>query len=519
MTALDAWTNAALELAARYERTRRVAELDRAIALFSRVVRAGADVEPDRAGHLDNLSVALLSRYEATADVAALEQALACSRAAAADRFAGHPHHALHLSNLGNTALAWFDVRHDPVVLDEAVDAGTAAVRLGGTDEGWYRETLRAALVRRFEQHIGRAVECATAFIRSDSVVDLAAAVEAGRAAIADVPDDEPRRWVAWSNLSEVLRQRFEVLGAGEDLAESVERARTALGLAECGGAPVPGRIVPPAGCAVNLGAALLTRLLNGGPIDDADEVIGTCLAVAAREQTPERERRLLLAHVVGALQERAGRNPDGAATRADVDAAVAVSRELADRVEPDDRGVALSNLANCLLARAQDDGDADVTAAISVGDEAVRAILRGTQEWARAAATYATALTRRWQSTRVDQDAAAALALRLGVVRSTTTAAAVRVTAARDAAELAHRWGRPRIALRAARAAVALLPLLAWPGLTWRSRAGRLVEWQDVGGRRRSAVRRPAGRGRRARRARPRSPLGTGARRAPRAR
>jgi len=116
MTALDIWTNAALKLAARYERTRRVAELDRAIALFSRVVRAGADVEPDRAGHLDNLGVALLSRYEATADVAALEQALACSRAAAADRFAGHPHHALHLSNLGNTALAWFDERHDPTI-------------------------------------------------------------------------------------------------------------------------------------------------------------------------------------------------------------------------------------------------------------------------------------------------------------------------------------------------------------------------------------------------------------------
>jgi hypothetical protein len=481
MTALHSWTDAALELAARYEQTRRVADLDRAIALFSRVVRAGTDIEPNRAGHRDNLGVALLSRYEATADVAALRQALACSRAATASRFAGHPDHALHLSNLCNTALAWFDETHDAAVLDEAVAAGTAAVRIGGEDEELFRETRRAALVRRFEQHVASAVEHATAFDRNGSAADLNAAVEAGRAALADVPDDEPRGWVAWSTLSDVLRRRFEVLGAEEDLSESVAAGRAALELAEHGGDPVPDRPYPPAGCAVNLGAALLTRLLYGGPVDDADEAIEICRAMAAREQTPERDRRLLLSHVVGALQERAGREPAEPAARADLDDAVAVCRDLVDRAEPRDRGVDLSNLANCLLARARDDGDGDVTEAIECGDEAVRILPTGTQEWARAVATRATALSRRWQATRDDADAAAAVAQRLGIVRSSMTAAAVRIAAARDAATLAHRWGRPRVALEAAKDAVALLPIVAWRGLTWPSRAGQLTNWQNV--------------------------------------
>ena len=482
MTALDTWTDAALELAARYERTHRIQHLDRAITLFSRVVQAGAESDPDRARHLDNLGVALLTRYEATADVAALEQALVYSRAATAAPFAGHPDHALHLSNLGNTALAWFDETHDWAVLDEAVEAGTTAVRLGGDDEELYRETCQAALARRFEQHVARAVEHATAFLRSGSVADLNAAVEIGRVALAEVPDGEPRGWVAWSNLSDVLRQRFEVLGAEEDLSESVELGRTALELAEHGGAAVPDRPYPPAACAVNLGAALLTRLLDGGPVDDAEEVNRICRSVAADNRCTEPDRKLLLSHVVGALQERAGRDPDGPAARADLDDAVTVSHQLVDTARPADRGVALSNLANCLLARARNDDDDDVTAAIQYGVEAVRSLPCGTQDWARAAGTHSTALTRRWQITRVDRDAAAALEQWLAVVRSPAVAVTVRVAAARDAAALAHRWGRPLIALRAARAAVALVPLLAWRGLTWRSRTGRLAQWQHLG-------------------------------------
>lgn len=66
----------------------------------------------------------------------------------------------------------------------------------------------------------------------------------AGRAAITEVPADEPRRWTVWSNLSSILRLRFEL--HGDD--EAIELARTALSLADKGGASVPGNPEPPSG-------------------------------------------------------------------------------------------------------------------------------------------------------------------------------------------------------------------------------------------------------------------------------
>jgi len=60
--------------------------------------------------------------------------------------------------------------------------------------------------------------------------------------------------------------------------------------------------------------------------------------------------------------------------------------------------------------------------------------------------------------------------------------AAAVRIAAARDAAALALVSGHPQVAVEAAGRTVAMLPLVAWWGLGWQSRARRLSEWQGVG-------------------------------------
>jgi hypothetical protein len=480
MTALDETTDRALRFAAAFEQSGEIGLLDRAIALFTEVVLAGADTVPDRARHLDNLGVALLSRFEAVDDREALRRALDYARRATTEGPGRHPDHALHLSNLSNTALAWFDETGDESALDEAVAAGAAAVRLGVGDEHevLFAEVARAARVRRFEHHVTRAVAAGAAFVRTSSPDELTAAVAAGRAAIADAPADEPRRWTAWSNLSNILRLRFELLGDDEDLEEAIDRARTALSLAD-GGAPVPDNPDPPSSGAVNLAAALLARLFAGGPTTDADEVIALCRPFAERDRTPPATRHLLLSHLVGALQERARRAATPEAARADLDDAVALGHAVVAQADPVDRGLHLANLANSLLTR---DDDGDVAAAIGYADDAAALLDPGTQEWARAAATRATAYRMRWLTDHVDADAEAALDQLMAVARSNAVAAVVRIGAARDAADIAVRCGRTQRALVAARAAVALLPVVAWRGLDRRSRAEQLARWPDVG-------------------------------------
>ncbi len=480
MTALDETTDRALALAAAFEQSGEIQLLDAAIELFTEVVAAGDDTVPDRARHLDNLGVALLSRFEAVHDREALRRALATARKATTEGPGRHPDHALHLSNFSNTALAWFDETGEAPMLDQAVAAGAAAARLGVGDEHeeLFGEVARAARVRRFEHHVARAVACGESFTRTSSPADLTAAVAAGRAAVADVPADEPRRWTAWSNLSNILRLRFELLGGDEDLEEAVDLARTALSLAQNGGAPVPGNPDPPSSCAVNLAAALLARLFAGGPTTDADEVIDLCRPTAEGDNTPHTTRHLLLSHVVGALQERGHRAATPETARPDLDDAVALGHALVAQTEAADRGLHLANLANCLLTR---DGDGDLAAAVRCADDALALLTRDTQEWARAAATRATAYRRRWLAGQVAADADAALDQLMAVARSTAVAAGVRLGAARDAADLAVRRGRPPFALDAARAAVALLPLVAWRGLGRRSRTEQLARWPDV--------------------------------------
>ena len=108
-----------------------------------------------------------------------------------------------------------------------------------------YATNLRAARARRFERHTLAARDLATRFERDQTPQTLDVAVSAARAAIADVPDDEPRRWVTWSDLSNVLRLRYELLGHDGDLDESASAARRALALTAPGAAAVPGQHVP----------------------------------------------------------------------------------------------------------------------------------------------------------------------------------------------------------------------------------------------------------------------------------
>lgn len=499
---LDALTDEALALAQEAERTGDIARLSAAIELFTQVVHRGNAALPDRARHLDNLGVALLSRHELTHDRADLRQALERARAATTQAPL-HPDQWLHLSNLCNTALTWFDEVHDRHALDEAVAAGWAAVQgaaslddVDDDDLGLFRGNLRVALVRRFEQNVADSIHLAAEGTADSLSASLDNAVAAGRAAVADVPDDEPRRWVAFSNLSELLRLRYSATGSADDLDEAVRSAQQAKLLAESDAAPVPGQSQPEVSSALNLAAALLTRYLDSGPRADADTVVTLCRAVAATALA-EPDRLLALSTLMGALQGRADpqrwpeESPPGETPWADLDEAVQFGEQLTRLARnPDERGLRLVNLANALLSRAQAHSEDPATQGHHVADldwaarsasEAIGLLAEGSPEWAQAEANLASALERRWIVTHQDTDAARALSGWRAVALSPGVAAPIRVAAARDASGVAARLGRPSAAAELAGVAVELLPLLAWWGLGWAARARQLSRWPNL--------------------------------------
>jgi tetratricopeptide (TPR) repeat protein len=213
-----------------------------------------------------------------------------------------------------------------------------------------------------------------------------------------------PDQGAAASTLGAVLLTRYARLGRPADLDEAIEALHRARELA-------PGR---PADAAT-LANALQIRWQATGSLDDLDDAID--LLDDALTQLPERHsaRSATLSNLGVALDSRAVRT----GSKNDADRAVEMGRR-AMAADPQPLASVVANLAHSLWARAR---DGDRTEAIAM-----------------------------WTAVAEDE----------------TAPARVRVMAARASAEgIAARQG-PAAALPKYRAAVDLLPLLAWRGLSF---------------------------------------------------
>lgn len=486
---LEELTDEGLASAAAFGRSGDPAALDRAVELFRSVAARGSADLPDRARHLDNLGVALLDRYELRGDQSDLQGALQAARMATAADLPAHDQRALHLSNRCNAELAAYYGTGDPDCLQEAVHCGRAAVAAAAEEDEdlpLYEENLAVALTAEFESRLRVAEELARRAQQERSAVLLDKAIGAGRAALAAVPENHPQRWVALSNTSFLLRARFEEIGEYRDLSESIQLAREATAAADL--ATDAELATARTSCAINLSAALLTRFLDMQETAAAEEVVAICRAAAVMAKHP-RARATLLSNLVGALQGYGG-EPDGIlrpGRREALDEAVKLCRVLVRDAAPDDMAAFRANLVNAMVARAWPPGAGvaaarrDVDEAIATAAEARQGLAPETVEWSRAVANEATALSTRWRLVGDREDAAQACERWRRVATSTAAPTAIRITAARDAAALAARAGLKGVTLPMTKAAIQLLPLLAWPGLSWRSRALLLSRWPGL--------------------------------------
>jgi tetratricopeptide (TPR) repeat protein len=480
---LEAWTDRALDLAGEHDQTSEVQALEDAVQLFEAVVAASDGEDPERARYLDNLGVALLTRFELLRRPEDLRRALAQERAARDVQTPAHPDRALHLSNLCNTALVSYGVSGDQGELDEAIAAGTAAVQLASADDPdrpMYQANLVAAQTARFESLAQSSSRLLREVIRTGEASQLDQAVAVGRAAIAAIPSDDPRRASVLSNTSHALRLRYEWAGEEADLDAAVELARAAAALDGVG------EIGLHVNHLVNLGGALLARFHARGEPGDAAEAVEVCRRAVSLTAPDQPDRAVALSNLAGALQARAlDRSDADVQLRQDLDEAVAACRQAAEIApEGTDRAVYLGNLTNALLSRYARRGSAagpDLDEAIAAAGRSLRGLPAGGADWARVTANLAVALAERSRASGTAEDSARAVSQWRALGQTASVPAAVRLAAARDAVDLAAGSGDRRAAADAAAVTVDLLPLVTWRGLQWKSRAGQLARWAGV--------------------------------------
>ncbi|WP_053760566.1 CHAT domain-containing protein [Streptomyces sp. AS58] len=315
-------------------------------AAISATLRALA-IDPSDASGLANLGIMLAARFDRYGEPADIERAVEVLRTAVEATHPDFPNRCGRLSSLGSALRLRHSSTKDVADLDEAVAVLRAAVEAAGTRpvRGMLQNNLAATL------HIRAGYPGAP-----DS---LDAAIEAGAAAVAATPEDNPNHAGTLANLGRMFRDRYERTGAVEDLDAAIfvlERSAAA------GGGDLTRALT-----LHNLSHVLHRRAERTGEPADLDAAIETGRAAVAATPagTPDRAERMSLLSVL--LRDRAG----ATGSDDDLDQAVALARAAVDIAVPDDatRAAHLSNLAAFLELRFQNKGDgADI-------DDAVRAI------------------------------------------------------------------------------------------------------------------------------------------------
>jgi hypothetical protein len=191
---------------ARYERGKKIADLDAAIEAFRLSVDATPMESSDRAVRLSNLGSALLDRFEQKQLSTDLDAAVEARRAAVEVTPHGDDDRSARLAELGNALLARFKrtgVRQD---LDAAVAKQKAAVEATAEshpDRGPFLSNLGTALLAKFEQ--------------SGELRDLESAIESQRAAVEATLASDTERPHRVVSLKAMLQMQID--RAGEELA------------------------------------------------------------------------------------------------------------------------------------------------------------------------------------------------------------------------------------------------------------------------------------------------------------
>jgi tetratricopeptide (TPR) repeat protein len=334
-------------LSRRWDRYDDVADLDAAIT----AARQGLLRTPWGSAHrielLHTLSGRLQDWHYRNGSMAALEEAIDVTRLVVAETPDDDTYHGVGLGHLGTLLSMRFEQTGNAADCDEAVESVRAAVDASRPDDPNRQQFMRdLALVldRRYERDgriadLDEAIELsalaeqvegsrrALAFVRwglllekraerLGTIADLNKSIAVTRLAV-DLPDQLARdSHLVFSNLSNALRRRFELLGASADLIEATDLARRALAVLPADHSSHP----------IHL-ANFVAVLLTGEPGDaQLHEAVAAAQAAVNRPTADTAERALYLNSLATALHARYSRLDNAE----DLDSAIAVATEAA---------------------------------------------------------------------------------------------------------------------------------------------------------------------------------------------
>lgn len=420
-----------------------------------------------------------------------LEQAIdLLSAAAAASDEAGRVE---YLSDLGAMRFSLFT--HSKQARDLDVAIGTFRKALAAAKDDEHRATILSNLGFAFF----------TRFERTAAAQDLDEAIRIGRKGVDICTDDHPRRATIYSNLARALNRRFELKAGGQDLDDVIRARRNAIAALEDHDAE----------SLSDLGRALHWRFEYHGHQQDLDDAIQYLQEAVAAIDANEAHQGYYLTNLAVALHSRFNRTKDGS----DLDDAIRVSsravaatpnsgiqrarylanlsallrvrysrtrkqRDLAEAIQlgrdaltvtkPDDPAWPgyLTNLSGALRQRFKHSGDQnDLEEAIQLSRDAARVIGAHHRDHAEVMSDLAHALANRFERTRNAADldeAVAAWALATG---SPAAPVATRIDVALSWAETIARLIGPAAGVEAYTAAIELLSMMVWRGLSRRDR------------------------------------------------
>ncbi|WP_121395752.1 CHAT domain-containing protein [Micromonospora sp. M71_S20] len=357
---------------ARFTETGSIADLDRAVAAYRRVLDATSPGDPQRATRLQTLARTLAIRASVNGSTQDLDEAVKHFRKAVGiasarrraelrgdlgrvltDRYvrsdrradldeavtlltgaadARTPERTTHLIDLARTLRMRFLAAGDRADLNRSVATGRRAVALD-PDDPMAQAALGNALMLRFG-YVG-------------AIADLDAAIDALRVAVDTGPPDHPSRGSFFSDLGTALQLRYQRTSDPADLDASIAAFRTGIDVWH------PGQPARNEALAF-YGNSLRLRCELTGNLADVDQGIEACrTALAIPDDDPNRHViGMLLGLLLKARYARTGK-------LSDLDEAVAASRvDLGGGPDLGPRLTALGNLLGSRYVRTRDDAD-----------------------------------------------------------------------------------------------------------------------------------------------------------------
>ncbi|PKV89579.1 CHAT domain-containing protein [Streptomyces sp. TLI_146] len=323
-------------------------------------VRGARALPPESAGrarHLANASLTVLSAHAYTGVRDDLDVAVELGETALAAAPAGHAHRDLALRALSGALAHRFKSGGRLEDLDRALALGRELLDVTGAGHAPSLDLSNLSLMYR------------TRFLRSGEPADIARAIEAAEAAAACAADARHRAR-ARQQLALSLVRRSSAEGRPEDLDAAIELGRAAL-------ADTPRDHPDWVTLIANNALAFLTRYEHSGALEDIDACLASIRDARGRLEPGHPAHPQLLNNEGYALLTRYHRTRSAA----EVDAAIDSSRRAAELMGPVDPRLpgCLSNL--CLALRSRFDltaAPADLEEAVAVGRRAVAATAAG---------------------------------------------------------------------------------------------------------------------------------------------